>query len=124
MVAGSVLDNVQGDSTCTDPEDPSTCTIFAGEYEYCSWEVTGLGSDCCASPGGIDILAYIATANAALEINQMTEAGRFAEGAAGAYESLSAPINDALKLYRNGQQKVFEVCRSQYLEIRHLHLMA
>jgi hypothetical protein len=59
--------------------------------------VTGLGSDCCASLGGIDILAYIATANAALEINQMTEAGRFGEGAAGAYESLSAAINDAAK---------------------------
>jgi hypothetical protein len=94
MVAGSVLDNVQGDSTCTDPTDPSTCTIFAGEYEYCSWEVTGLGSDCCEAPSGIDILAYIATANAALEIKQMMAAGRFGEGAQGAYETLSAPITD------------------------------
>lgn len=95
MVAGSILDNVQGDSSCTVPTDPSTCTIFAGEFEYCSWEVSGLGSDCCASPGGVDILAYVATARAGLEIKQMLAAGRFGEGAAGAYESLSAPITDA-----------------------------
>lgn len=102
MVAGSVLDNIQGDSNCTDPSDPSTCTIFNGEYEYCSWEVSGLGTDCCEAPQGVDILAYVSMARQLLKINQMAGAGAFGDNVAngydavsGAYENLSEPITDA-----------------------------
>lgn len=87
-VQSSVLQSVDGDMACTDPADPSTCTIFKGEAEYCSWELTGLGMDCCEEPGGIDIFAYVATAQMMLKTNRMAADGLFGETAQGAANSL------------------------------------
>ncbi|MFV7762860.1 MULTISPECIES: conjugal transfer protein TraN [Shewanella] len=56
MVLGSIAQQVDDDATCADA-DPNTCEIFPGEYEYCSWEVSGLGNNCCEAPSGIDYLA-------------------------------------------------------------------
>ncbi|MFT5715898.1 MAG: conjugal transfer mating pair stabilization protein TraN [Oleiphilaceae bacterium] len=78
---GSVIQNADGDRACSDPSDPSTCTIFEGEAEYCSWEVTGLGTDCCESPGGINILAYVSGANGLLKANRLAADGVFGETA-------------------------------------------
>ncbi|WP_240224726.1 conjugal transfer protein TraN [Rheinheimera hassiensis] len=95
MVAGSILDNIQSDSSCTDPKDPSTCRIFEGEYKYCSWETTGLGSDCCEQPGGIDILAYVSFSRQMMKVGQMAGNGAFGTGAQGMYSTLSEPITSA-----------------------------
>jgi hypothetical protein len=45
------------DRTCEDPTDPSTCTIWPGEYEYCSFYP--VGNDCCEGPGGVSIAEYV-----------------------------------------------------------------
>jgi hypothetical protein len=95
MVAGSILDNIQSDSSCTDPSDPSTCRIFEGAYKYCSWETTGLGTDCCEQPGGIDILAYVAFSRQMMKVGQMAGSGAFGTGVQGMYSTLSEPIASA-----------------------------
>ena len=102
-VQANVLQQVDGDRFCESNTDPSTCKIFTGEAEYCSWEVTGLGMDCCEAPGGMDILSYVMTANLMMRTNKMAADGLFgetAEGAAdsliefsnGAYDTLAQPI--------------------------------
>lgn len=101
MVAGSIIDNMQGDSTCEIPTDPSTCEIFPGEFEYCSWEVTGLGTDCCEVPKGVDIFTYIAGARGLLKVQQMVAAGSFGSGAQGAYATLAEPITEATTAVSN-----------------------
>lgn len=95
MVAGSIADNLQGDSTCSDPADPTTCKIFPGEFEYCSWEVTGLGTDCCEKAKGVDIISYIILSRQLLKVNQMASAGAFGDGVAGVSNTLSEPITSA-----------------------------
>lgn len=80
-VMANVIQQADGDRSCTDELDPSTCRIFEGEAEYCSWEVTGLGMDCCEAPGGIDILSYVLTADLMLETNRMAADGLFGEAA-------------------------------------------
>lgn len=94
MVAGSILDNIQGDSSCKDPSDPSTCRIFEGDYKYCSWETSGLGSDCCEEAKGVDIVGYITFTRQMLKVNQMAYSGAFGEGVSGGYQKLAQPITD------------------------------
>tara|TARA_Y100000780_G_scaffold178995_1_gene164298 strand:- start:4615 stop:8043 length:3429 start_codon:yes stop_codon:yes gene_type:complete len=95
MVTGSILDNIQGDSACEDPADPSTCELFAGEFEYCSWETSGLGTDCCEKASGADIIGYIILSRNLLKVNQMAYSGAFGSGVAGNYQTLSQPIVSA-----------------------------
>ena len=97
MVAGSILDNVQGDSSCKDPTDPTTCRIFEGDYKYCSWETSGLGSDCCEEVKGVDILGYITFTRQMLKVNQMAYSGAFGEGLSGGYQKLAQPVTDGYK---------------------------
>ncbi|GIU40927.1 conjugal transfer protein TraN [Shewanella colwelliana] len=59
MLLGSIAQQVDDDASCAN-SDPNTCEIFPGEYEYCSWEVSGLGNNCCEAPSGIDYLALAA----------------------------------------------------------------
>lgn len=80
-VRANVIQNVDSDFACEDPSDPSTCRIFDGEYEYCSWEVTGLGMDCCEQPGGINILAYVTAASGIMKANKLAADGVFGEAA-------------------------------------------
>ncbi len=95
MVAGSIMDGMQNDATCSDPADPSTCRVFDGEYKYCSWEVTGLGTDCCEQPKGISILSYIAMARQMMKVTQMAGTGAFGTTAQGTYNTLAEPITSA-----------------------------
>lgn len=97
MVAGSIIDNIQGDSSCEDPSDPSTCQIFKGEYKYCSWEVTGLGTNCCEEAKGVDILGYITFTRQMLKVNQMVSSGAFGAGTQSAYNTLTSPITKPFK---------------------------
>lgn len=60
MIMGSIIQNVQGDSTCKDG-NPNTCEIFPGEKEYCSWELSGMGNNCCEQPEGINPLELMLT---------------------------------------------------------------
>jgi|TARA_R110000796_G_scaffold50909_10_gene120260 conjugal transfer mating pair stabilization protein TraN len=105
-VMSSIVQNADGDRSCTDTNDPTTCRIFEGESEYCSWEVTGLGMDCCEAPGGIDILAYVQTAELMLKTNRMAADGLFGETAKegadalismtdGAYTQFSTAVTDS-----------------------------
>lgn len=95
MVAGSIIDESNGDSSCSDPTDPNTCTVFNGEFKYCSWETTGLGSDCCVKAEGVDILAYVTLSRQILKVGQMTASGAFGSGAQGMYSTLSEPVTSA-----------------------------
>lgn len=101
MVAGSIIDNIQGDSACEDPSDPSTCRIFQGEYKYCSWEVTGLGTNCCEEAKGVDILGYITFTRQLLKVNQMAYSGAFGQGVAGNYQTLAQPVVDGYQAISN-----------------------
>ncbi|WP_234401328.1 conjugal transfer protein TraN [Pseudoalteromonas sp. T1lg23B] len=58
-VAGqySAVMGMSQDSNCQDPNDPSTCTIFPGEYEYCSFYP--VGNDCCEGPSGVSPYDYV-----------------------------------------------------------------
>lgn len=95
MVAGNILDHMQTDAVCEDPADPSTCRVFEGEYKYCSWETTGLGTDCCEQPKGLDILAYVATAYQMAKLGQLAGTGAFGTTAQGSYNTLKEPITNA-----------------------------
>jgi conjugal transfer mating pair stabilization protein TraN len=59
VLMGSIAQTVDDDSTCA-AEDPSTCEIFPGESEYCSWEVSGMGNNCCEAPAGVNYLEMAA----------------------------------------------------------------
>ncbi|WP_445767792.1 conjugal transfer protein TraN [Rheinheimera sp.] len=97
MVAGSVIDNIQGDSSCEDPNDPTTCRIFEGEYKYCSWETSGLGTNCCEEAKGVDILGYVTFTRQMLKVNQMAYSGAFGEGISGGYQKLAQPITNGYR---------------------------
>ncbi|MBB1390086.1 MULTISPECIES: conjugal transfer protein TraN [unclassified Shewanella] len=59
VLMASIAQNVDDDATCAS-EDPDTCEIFPGEREYCSWELSGMGNNCCESPSGINYLEMAA----------------------------------------------------------------
>jgi conjugal transfer mating pair stabilization protein TraN len=59
VLMGSIAQTVDDDSTCAS-EDPATCEIFPGELEYCSWEVSGMGNNCCEAPAGVNYLEMAA----------------------------------------------------------------
>jgi hypothetical protein len=101
MVAGSIADNLQGDATCTDASDPTTCELFPGEFEYCSWEVTGLGTDCCEKAKGVDVISYITLSRQLLKVNQMADAGAFGDGVMGVSNTLSEPITSSYDAVAN-----------------------
>lgn len=101
-VQANILQQVDGDRSCSDKGDPSTCKIFTGEAEYCSWEVTGLGMDCCESPGGLDILTYVMTANLMLETNRMAADGLFGATAESGADSLISYTDGAYTAIQDG----------------------
>lgn len=116
VLMSSVMQGAEDDRSCEIPDDPSSCRIFEGEYEYCSWDLTGMGADCCEEPVGINILAYIQMGQATMKMNAMTGQGAFnttylgevADGAwnymssspvgelaGGAWDAVSTPITSA-----------------------------
>jgi conjugal transfer mating pair stabilization protein TraN len=101
-VQANILQQADGDRFCEDETDPSTCKIFTGEAEYCSWEVTGLGMDCCEAPGGMDILSYVMTANLMLKTNKMAADGLFGETAEGAADGIIDLTDGAYTTIKDG----------------------
>lgn len=55
VLMASVAQTVDSDGQC-ETSDPTTCKIFEGEPKYCSWEVTGMGNNCCEAPSGVNYL--------------------------------------------------------------------
>lgn len=52
----SMVQNMQGDAMCSDPNDPNSCIVFSGEKQWCGRSVgfvNGLAkTDCCEAPQG------------------------------------------------------------------------
>ncbi|HBS1341633.1 TPA: conjugal transfer protein TraN, partial [Klebsiella pneumoniae] len=52
----SMVQNMQGDAMCSDPNDPNSCIVFSGEKQWCGRSVgfvNGLAkTDCCEAPKG------------------------------------------------------------------------
>ncbi|MBL5885683.1 conjugal transfer protein TraN [Lelliottia amnigena] len=52
----NMVQYMQGEAKCTDPNDPSTCSVFEGKKEWCGRSVgfvNGLAkTDCCEKPQG------------------------------------------------------------------------
>ncbi|MBD1389383.1 conjugal transfer protein TraN [Neiella sp. HB171785] len=65
----SVLDYMGHDANCTDPSDPNTCEIFAGEPRYCTWDATSVsGVDCCEKPAGVSMVDYFVATKGMMDI--------------------------------------------------------
>ena len=105
-VQANIMQNIDADRSCEVPSDPSTCTIFKGEAEYCSFEVTGLGVDCCEAPAGLNIISYITMSSGMMKMNKMGADGVFGETiqdgskaliefTEGAYTKFSEPVSSA-----------------------------
>jgi hypothetical protein len=97
MVQASVLQGVEGDRSCEVHDDPTTCRVFEGEYEYCSWDVTGMGGDCCEEPAGLNVMSYVTAALATQRVNAMTGQGTFTttvlgEVATGAWDIMADTV--------------------------------
>ena len=97
-----MLNYMSTDSSCIDPEDPSTCTIFDGDKRFCSWDTTGLGNDCCEAPEGTSFYDYLIAANT---MNQMALATNPAydawltESTDAAWDTLAEPVSNAFDSY-------------------------
>lgn len=115
MVAGNILDHMQTDAVCKDPNDPTTCRVFEGEYKYCSWETSGLGSDCCEQPKGLDILAYVQTAYQMAKLGQLAGTGAFGTTVQGSYNNLKTPITDAGKAVADWSKGAFKKATDNFI---------
>lgn len=70
VAMGNVAEHIQGNQSCDNPNDPTTCRIFEGERGYCSWALASdWGQNCCDAPGGIDFLTYL---NASMQLMRFT----------------------------------------------------
>jgi len=98
MGMASVMEHMKSDSSCTDPEDPSTCRVFEGEYEYCSWEVTGMGNNCCEAPDGVSFMDYINFSQAMMKLDNKIFDGQY----------LNQPVEGAWTTIKDGASSVYE----------------
>jgi conjugal transfer mating pair stabilization protein TraN len=104
-----MVSGMAGETTCTDPQDPSTCTVFDGERKFCSWETTGLGTDCCEAPEGVNLFDYMQLAAYSHKVAQLsssaysdwvTSNGEAIDGALdSAYDTLKEPIEQGVNDY-------------------------
>lgn len=96
MSMSHVMEHIKSDSVCTDPANPETCEVFQGEYEYCSWETTGLGTDCCESPGGVNFVQYLQFSLALMRYDAKVLDGFYTDAigdaAKGAWDTIADPI--------------------------------
>ncbi|OED49107.1 hypothetical protein ACH42_02130 [Endozoicomonas sp. (ex Bugula neritina AB1)] len=77
-----MLTYMNSDMACVNPSDPNTCEIFGGEPRYCSWELTGIGPDCCEKPDGVNVLDYIQLTNAMVKSEVYTKLPYYSDAAA------------------------------------------
>ncbi|MEZ8029232.1 conjugal transfer protein TraN [Enterovibrio norvegicus] len=56
----SMLDDIERNMTCDNPDEPETCRIFEGEANYCGIEQTGMGMNCCTlTAGKTNVFDYV-----------------------------------------------------------------
>ena len=77
-----MLTHMNGDMDCKEPSDPNTCKIFGGDPKFCSWEVTGMGPNCCEKPDGVNIMDYIRLTNAMIKTEAYTKLPYYNDAAA------------------------------------------
>ncbi|WP_434949637.1 conjugal transfer protein TraN (plasmid) [Shewanella sp. HL-SH4] len=98
VLMASISQTVADDSNCVN-KDPNTCEIFPGEQEYCSWEVSGLGNNCCDAPSGINyiemaMLGYKMMQTETFKTVSSTLSGGFTDKVGGMYSDFSAMLVD------------------------------
>jgi len=106
MAQFSMLQGMIDDRNCTDPSDPSTCNIWPGEYEYCSFYP--VGNDCCEGPGGVSIAEYVSVTtgianldaqimNAEILNNTIVKSGweTVRQPVTSAYDAVATPLSNA-----------------------------
>ncbi|MBB1389485.1 conjugal transfer protein TraN [Shewanella sp. SG44-6] len=84
------INELDNDRACTDPSDPSTCQVFVGKKDYCSWDQFKV-NDCC-SLDGTDT-----TANLFKGSKTLFQAGQYAATAEGPFTDMFMKDNFAAK---------------------------
>ncbi|QIR16326.1 conjugal transfer protein TraN [Shewanella aestuarii] len=98
VLMASISQTVADDSNCVNT-DPNTCEIFPGEPKYCSWEVSGLGNNCCDAPSGINyielaMMGYKMMQTETFKSVSSTLSGGFTDKVGGMYSDFSAMLVD------------------------------
>jgi hypothetical protein len=101
VAMGNVAEHIQGNQSCEDPMDPSTCRIFEGERGYCSWALASdWGADCCEAPEGVDFLTYLNASMQLMRFENKQLGGVFSEPAkeavSGAWKTMKEPIQEGV----------------------------
>ncbi|MBT43600.1 MAG: hypothetical protein CMF12_13905 [Idiomarina sp.] len=99
VAMGNVAEHVQGDQTCEDPSDPSTCTIFEGDRQYCSWALASdWGNNCCEAPEGVNFLTYLSAMRMMMKFENQQLGGVYTQpvkdAVSGAWKTISDPVTD------------------------------
>lgn len=93
----NVMEQIPGEASCEIPGDVSTCRIFEGERQYCSWATASdWGNDCCEAPEGIDFLDYLNMTQMMLKFENQQMGGVFSEPAAEAINGAWTTVSDAV----------------------------
>lgn len=93
----NVMEQIPGEASCEIPGDISTCRIFEGERQYCSWATASdWGNDCCEAPEGIDFLDYLNMTQMMLKFENQQMGGVFSEPAAEAINGAWTTVSDTV----------------------------
>ncbi|MBB1417402.1 conjugal transfer protein TraN [Pseudoalteromonas sp. SG44-1] len=93
----NVMEQIPGEASCDVPGDLSTCRIFEGERQYCSWATASdWGNDCCEAPEGIDFLDYLNMTQMMLKFENQQMGGVFSEPAAEAINGAWSTVSDSV----------------------------
>lgn len=99
LAMGNVAEHMQGDQTCEDPSDPSTCTVFEGDRQYCSWALASdWGNNCCEAPEGVNFLTYLSAMRMMMKFENQQLGGVYTQpvkdAVSGAWKTISDPVTD------------------------------
>lgn len=86
----AAINELDNDRACSDPSDPSTCQVFVGKEDYCSWDQFKV-NDCC-SLAGTDTAANLFSGSKTL-----FQAGQYAATAEGPFTDMFMKDNFAAK---------------------------
>lgn len=99
-----VVNNMNGDAECDDPNDPTTCRVFNGEAKYCSWaawigedDKSDFGANCCIAPDGINFMDYISATHTMYQASEwVATAEMVPDVVQGAWKNVHQPIADGI----------------------------
>ncbi len=93
----NVMEQIPGEASCDVPGDVSTCRIFEGERQYCSWATASdWGNDCCEAPEGIDFLDYLNMTQLMLKFENQQMGGVFTNPAKEAINGAWTTVSDTV----------------------------